>query len=175
MGTILLAGIYGVGKSTLGEKLSQETGIPYYSAGDLISEKIGEQYGANKAVSNKIRNQDVLAEIVSELLISREHILLAGYFCIVTQDGQVDLLPESVFYKLGIEKIILLEAPVDIIYMHLAHRDNQCYSLDLLEQLLHTERKSAESISLHLDCPLLIHKMNYNGQDLEALNHFLCL
>jgi len=37
MGTIFVAGIYGVGKSTLCANLSKELKIPTYSAGDLIS------------------------------------------------------------------------------------------------------------------------------------------
>ncbi len=47
MGVLFLAGIYGVGKSTLGETLSQRQGIPFYSAGDLISQVNAEIYGAN--------------------------------------------------------------------------------------------------------------------------------
>ena len=48
MSVIFVAGIYGVGKSTLCEKLSQRMSIPSYSAGDLISRVNGERYGATK-------------------------------------------------------------------------------------------------------------------------------
>lgn len=44
-GIIFVAGIYGVGKSTLCERLSISIGIPCYSAGDLISAINGEIYG----------------------------------------------------------------------------------------------------------------------------------
>lgn len=47
-GIIFVAGIYGVGKSTLCERLSISIGIPCYSAGDLISAINGEIYGRNK-------------------------------------------------------------------------------------------------------------------------------
>ena len=43
-GVIFVAGIYGVGKSTLCEKLSKELKIPFYSSGDLISKVNGELY-----------------------------------------------------------------------------------------------------------------------------------
>ena len=36
MGTIFLAGVYGVGKSTIGKKLNDLTNIPFYSASDLM-------------------------------------------------------------------------------------------------------------------------------------------
>lgn len=60
VGTIFIAGSYGVGKSTLCDKLSKALGLPTYSAGDLISSINGEQYGANKAVQNKETNQDMV-------------------------------------------------------------------------------------------------------------------
>lgn len=60
MGTIFVAGSYGVGKSTLCNVLSKALDIPTFSAGDLIGNINGEQYGANKAVKNKDVNQDIL-------------------------------------------------------------------------------------------------------------------
>ena len=63
-GIIFVAGIYGVGKSTLCERLSISIGIPCYSAGDLISAINGEIYGRNKTVVNKEKNQDILSKIV---------------------------------------------------------------------------------------------------------------
>ena len=136
MGTILLAGIYGVGKSTLAEKLTNQTGIPNYSAGDLISSRNGEKYGANKLVADKDKNQDILAEVVSSLLQKHDRILLAGHFCIVNKQGRVDILPESVYNALDIERIILLEAPRDVILSHLAGRDGKEYSETLIQALM---------------------------------------
>lgn len=173
MGIIFLAGIYGVGKSTLAMKLSKGTSIPFYSAGDLISAKTGEQYGKNKAVSNKDRNQDILVNSISDILLDTERILLAGHFCIVTKDGQVDLLPERVFSKLDIEKIILLEAPVKIVSDHLKSRDNKLYSLNLLQHLQQEERIAAKRTSERLLCPLLIHTMEYNESEINDLIHYL--
>lgn len=48
MGTIFIAGSYGVGKSTLCDNLSKVSGVPAYSAGDLISCINGEQYAQIK-------------------------------------------------------------------------------------------------------------------------------
>ena len=52
MGTIFVAGSYGVGKSTLCNAMSKVLTIPTYSAGDLISNINGEKYGENKTVKN---------------------------------------------------------------------------------------------------------------------------
>lgn len=173
MGTIFLAGIYGVGKSTLAERLAAATGIPYYSAGDLISAQNGEQYGANKVVVDKHQNQDVLAECVSCLLQSQDRILLAGHFCILDKQGQVDLLPETVFDKLQIEKIILLETTPAIIQSHLESRDNKKYSAYTIEKMLKVENEAAQKTALHLSVPLILHQMNYSEDDLNKISGVL--
>lgn len=87
MGTNFVAGMYGVGKNTLCEKLSQRMNIPFYSAGDLISHINGEEYGANKAVADKNKNQDILVEEVNALLIHQPQIILAGHFCIFNTEN----------------------------------------------------------------------------------------
>ena len=68
-GVIFVAGVYGVGKSTLCEKLSKELSIPFYSSGDLISKVNGELYGANKVVKDKSKNQNIISEPVEEISI----------------------------------------------------------------------------------------------------------
>ena len=107
MGVYFLAGIYGVGKSTLGNELSRQMNMPFFSAGDLISEVNGETYGANKVVANKDENQSILAQRVRQLLVKHPKILLAGHFCIVNSKGKVDPLPEHVFGELSIENMFL--------------------------------------------------------------------
>ena len=77
MGMIFVAGTYGVGKSTLCNKLSTALKIPDFSAGDLISAVNGETYGANKVVRDKDANQNILASQVKQLLKSTGVSLLA--------------------------------------------------------------------------------------------------
>jgi len=96
-GIIFVAGIYGVGKSTLCERLSISIGIPCFSAGDLISAINGEIYGRNKTVVNKEKNQDILVTAVNERLQKDKTFILAGHFCIFDKSFNVERLPESVF------------------------------------------------------------------------------
>ena len=112
-GIIFVAGTYGVGKSTLCEKIGKHLSIPFYSAGDLISEINGEKYGSNKVVSDKKGNQDILIEAVNHKLKSEPSIILAGHFCIFDCQNHVERLPEYVFDKLNIKSILLLEASVE--------------------------------------------------------------
>ena len=71
-GVVFVAGIYGVGRSTLCERISSLIHMPFYSAGDLISEQVGEIYGENKKVRNKDQNQNVLIECISQKIVKEQ-------------------------------------------------------------------------------------------------------
>lgn len=167
MGTIFVAGIYGVGKSTLCNNLSKELGIPEYSAGDLISSVNGEQYGANKAVTDKTSNQVILALQVQRLLEITPKILLAGHFCIFDRDNNIDYLPESVFSNLKIEKILLLNAPISIILTNLSLRDKKEYTKQQIMSLHKAEEQRAKEISHKIGCKLYLHNMVFGSTDIS--------
>lgn len=167
LGTIFIAGSYGVGKSTLCAALSKNLEIPYYSAGDLISNINGEQYGTNKAVQNKNENQDILVVEVNKIFKQYPTILLAGHFCIFDKSYCVEKLPYSVFEKISIERILLLEADPKRILSNLSIRDKKKYEHRHIELLLKEERKAAEDISKQYNCRLHIHKMSFDESDAQ--------
>lgn len=173
MGTIFVAGVYGVGKSTICQNLSQLTSIPCYSAGDLISEVNGEIYGANKAVKDKTQNQDILITAVEQKLHSVSSIILAGHFCIFDNSSNVKLLPEYVFERLHISKLVLLEAPVEQISNNLQKRDAKCYSMNAIKSIKELENLQACKIAERLNIPFLIHTMQFNQADVTKLLPFL--
>lgn len=96
-------------------------------------------------------------------------IILAGHFCIVNSQNQVDPLPEDIYAKLDIEKIILLEAAPETILTHLAGRDGKLYPLDLIKNLSEAEHQAAEKTATTLSCPLVVHKMEYTNADVDHL------
>ena len=167
MGTIFIAGAYGVGKSTLCNSLSKRLGIPAFSASDLIGRVNGENYTKNKSVHNKYDNQDILVTEVSKILRDHPSILLAGHFCIFDKENNVDILPSYVFHRLQIQSILLLEADNSQIISNLTARDNYEYSDTQISSLTSTERAIATEIATSIGCSLYIHKMNFNDSDVE--------
>lgn len=165
MGTIFFAGVYGVGKSTVITRLSAQCGLPAFSAGDLISEKNGELYGANKVVSDKDSNQQILIQCVADRLITYPRIILAGHFCIASKDGGIEQLPDYVFDGIALEKIILLEASPNKIVSNLNKRDSKDYSIDFIKKMLHKERSAADVTSKRLQIPLVVYKMTFSELD----------
>ena len=172
-GTIFIAGAYGAGKSTLCSKLTDKFGIPFFSAGDLISDQNGERYGANKAVDDKDNNQVILARRVQELTERHSKFLLAGHFCIFNTKHQVELLPESVFPKLNIMQIILLETSSRQIAEHLRFRDSKGYSQSAIDELILKERVQAIKISKELNCSLTVYQMTFSDVDVENIGKFI--
>lgn len=165
MGTIFIAGTYGVGKSTLCDSLSKKLDIPAFSSGDLISNVNGEKYGANKFVKNKSANQDILEVEVKKLLKQFPKILLAGHFCIFNKFNCIEKLPYDIFEKINIEQILLLETEPLVILQNLKCRDKKTYDVTLIEQLIFEERKMAETISQRCACEFHIHQMSYDLTD----------
>lgn len=170
---IFVSGVYGVGKSTLCNKLSKKFHINYYSAGDIISDVNGEKYGSNKIVKDKELNQNILVKKISEKLESEKIIILAGHFCILGNDGQVEQLPIDTYSKLQLSSIILLESEPDIIIQNLRKRDGKNYSIKQIKEFLYNERNCAKYIAESLNIPLLIHKMNFSCRDLELIYLFI--
>lgn len=167
MGTLFVAGVYGVGKSTLCQQLSDNLKIPAFSASDLISSVNGEQYGANKAVSDKIGNQDILALEVDKQLKMYSKILLTGHFCIFNYKNGVDCLPENIYEKLNIRSILLIEADTEKILKNLSVRDQRNYSHNQISKLQKTEKIIAQRVASRIGCNFYIHSMLFDGTDLE--------
>lgn len=169
MGVIFVAGVYGVGKTTICDKLSLEIDVPHYSASDLITEYIGEIYGANKAVSNIDNNQRNLINAVKKVLETNKQIILSGHFCIFDKKMNVIALPQYVYEDLYIDKIILLENDVNIIIKNLNRRDNKTYLVENIINLKRAEEKASIDISQVLKVPMEKHKLNYDDTDLSIL------
>lgn len=162
---IFVAGVYGVGKSTLCDKLSTLLDIPAYSAGDLISKINGEIYGKNKAVKDKNANQDILINAVQEKLSKNPQFILAGHFCIFTADNNVDILPEDVFSRLNISRIILLETSEETVLKNIKKRDNKCYSYEDISRLIEAEKRQAEEVAHNLNIQLITYQMTFIDDD----------
>ena len=171
-GIVFVAGTYGVGKSTLCEKISQIISIPFYSTGDLISEVNGETYGANKAVNDKNRNQSILIDAVNYKLQSVPSIILAGHFCIFDRNNHVEFLPEYVFGALQIQHILLLETSVERTLENLQSRDSKKYELSDILALQNSERSQAFKIADRLGIPIRLLKMRFDLSDINEVLPF---
>ena len=115
----------------------------------------------------KEANQDILALEVKKKLEQYPTILLAGHFCIFNKLNCVEELPPSVFEKISLERILLLEADPEQILANLSVRDKKKYEYRQIERLIREERRVAEEISQKCNCDLHIHQMTFDDSDLK--------
>lgn len=170
---IFLSGVYGVGKSTIGKKISEWTGLSLYSASSLITSRNGEKYSKTKHVTNKSENQRNLIEAVSEILSKEKRIILDGHFCIVNRQLEVVELPRFVYKELSIERIITLTANTDDIIINLKSRDNSDYSSVLIREMKLREEEISKQVALELEVPRLKYKVDYPYPNLEEVFKFI--
>jgi len=168
-GVYFITGAYGVGKTSLCDKLKEILSVPYFSASELISVQNNEAYGVNKAVKNKVENQNILKRAIEQKLLEHPTILLNGHTAIFKKDRTVDLLPIQAFLFFHITAIILLETTSDILLKHLNGRDNIIYSTDEISALTAAEKQQSRLISAELNIPLVRHAMQYDNTDHLAI------
>lgn len=164
-GVYFITGAYGVGKTSLCDKLKEILSIPYFSASELISVQNNEAYGANKAVKNKVENQNILKGAIEQKLLEHPTILLNGHTAIFKKDRTVDLLPIQAFLFFHLSAIILLETAPTIPLEHLNKRDKISYSIEEITRLANAERMQCKLIATELNIPLLRHVMQYDNTD----------
>ena len=163
MGVFFIAGVYGVGKSTIGEIISENLKVPIYDASKLISDNVDEQYSLYKDVSDIDLNQKILLKEVNRLLKTEKQLILNGHFCIFSKSHDVIHLPKSVYNDLKLEKIILIESSIDIVMHNLMRRQGKSiYTHGEMKILAKMEKKLALQISNELNIPLMILEYNNN-------------
>ena len=163
MSVVFVAGIYGVGKSTLCDKIKSIKGYDYYNSSDLISKNNKEIYGNNKYVKDVNKNQEIL---LSELKKLKKDIILTGHFCIANSKNEIDVLPLDVFAKMNITKIIVLKRDLKLVKEFLKRRDNKDYSLEFLNKLQNKEISLASIVASDINVDLSFIDMEFNENDI---------
>lgn len=161
---LFVAGVYGVGKTTLCDILSEKYLISSYSSSELISKCNHEEYGKNKYVTNSNRNQEILVNQVNK--IKDESFILNGHFCLKEKNNKVILLENEVFKKLNLSCILLLSASVEIIKENLFKRDKIYYDEEYIKLLLKCEEEQAEKVSN-------LYNMQFNNNDAKNVIELL--
>lgn len=165
--TIFLAGVYGVGKTTICNMITKQLNIQCYSASNLISSENEEIYGKNKLVKNSTLNQEILVKQVNN--INDYIFILDGHFCIKGRSESIILLDESIYPKMNVSAIILLFSEAEMIHENLSKRDNNKYNLDFINKLMIVEERQATKVSNRYNIPLWKVALKYDDSDLEKV------
>jgi adenylate kinase len=167
---IFIGGVHGVGKTFFCKKVSEKIDFPHYSSSDLIAKQKRELLGPDKRVADTKGNQDYLFDALESLKNNDNKYLLDGHFCLLNKDGNIVKLPIDTFSKLSPSALVILTDSSKAIAQRLYDRDNQNYSIDLLDQFQNEELNYANQISSKQNIPIYICK---NGEPIESLISFI--
>ena len=161
-----------MGKSYLCNIVSEDMGIPFYSAGDLIAERNGETYGRNKMVVDKEYNQKILIKSIEEK-ISKNDILLAGHMCVFDKTGVIAKIDLKQLEQMHIKNLILLTADINRVFDNLLLRDHVKYSITSLYKLMQLEMEQFVALALRLRVPANIIEMTYSENDIIEMKKYI--
>jgi adenylate kinase len=154
---ILLAGIHGVGKTYLAERLPTGGSLLHTSASRLIKdERALPGWGGDKLVAEVDENQVALAKAVRRYNAAGIALLLDGHFVLLDKDGHFVLLGVEVFETLNLSAVVLVEAQPEVVASRIRHRDGLDRSSEWLAEFAAKERAQAELVSDRLHLPLRI-------------------
>ncbi|URL15701.1 ATP-binding protein [Pantoea ananatis] len=143
---ILIAGVYGVGKSTVCRKLSDEMQLNFYSASELIKkEKGSSNWDKSKKTDQIGNNQEFLMTAIKK--IACKDFLLDGHFCVINKQGHIENIDLSSIKKISIGAVLLLKEDPEIIALRLLNRDEVAWEINLISELQENEITQAKKFA----------------------------
>ena len=165
---VFIAGIHGVGKTTLCGYLSKELSIKNYSASALIKEYAKIELPKNKKIQNIQGNQDILIKAINELLKNEETCIIDGHFCLFDQAAKITRIPSATFEEMKPMAIVCLYEDIDIINQRLKSRDSHEHDDELLYALQEEEKSYSKEVSNLLGIPCFLGKPEEDREKIFA-------
>lgn len=174
MRTIFVGGIHAVGKSTACKAISQELGLPHYSASDIIRrEKAAAVSENSKLVANVAENQQLLIYGASRLLLDG-HFMLDGHFTMRRKlDGAVEPVHTDVFHDLRVGIVLLYTDHPESIAQRMQARDGVLHAVEALAEHQNAEIAHAKQVAAALAVPLVLLKAFDGAGAVEVLRTWL--
>lgn len=158
-----VAGIHGVGKSSLAMEVSKGLSISAFSAGELIRQTDPRRVYPDKLVDELIyENQEILIRQVDLLKKKYPKLILDGHLCLLDKNAQVVPLPYEVFGRLEITRLLLMTTDETIIKSRLKERSNMNISIRTVTALQAQEEYHAKAVANSLGIPLMVYQEAVN-------------
>ncbi|QHQ19925.1 AAA family ATPase [Pectobacterium brasiliense] len=171
---VMVAGVYGVGKSTICSKLSNDLKLNFYSASELIKAEQGfSTWDKNKQTGGITKNQDYLYNAINKK--ANENFMLDGHFCLRNKSETIEIINFKSIKNLGIKAVLLLKEDPDIICDRLMNRDGITWSKDFIFNMQKTEEEQAINYTKENSIPFSSRFVNeYNAiKDFVEKSFFL--
>jgi predicted transcriptional regulator/adenylate kinase len=152
---LFIAGVHGVGKTTLCDRYAVQRGLPHKSASQLIREANQAAIcSKSKAVRNIADNQKLLVNAVQQYREAGENLLLDGHFALWDKEHRPQPLDIEVFSQLGIDGIVVVHDTPAKIAQRLKKRDTHGASTAAVGELQRIELLRAVEVAKALGIPM---------------------
>jgi len=148
---IFIAGIHGVGKTTLCLSLANTIGVECLDASKLIADQKKLlcmcEIDSGKDANDMHSNQHLLIEAITQRQKEKKWYLLTGHFSLINSSNTIQALPIYVFEAIRPAQVILLVDTVEDISRRIFTRDNVQYDTALLAEMQEIERRQARIVA----------------------------
>lgn len=162
---ILMVGIHGVGKTTIGKRLEKDLGIQCYTASRLIELGSKCKMFQNKRVFNICRNQEILVKEIQKIEKKEKNFILEGHICLLDKSDKVNAIDVSIFKKLNPRIIIVVVDSEKVIAKRNRYRSDKLASEKFLVSFQREEIKNAKKIGEIIKIPVIIMNNDEEGYD----------
>lgn len=171
---VFVAGIHGVGKSTLCKSVIDPMGVKHLTASEIIK-KYREVHIDNKTkyAANIDANQIILIEGLRQESINEPVVVLDGHFALLNEQGDIVAIDTTIFDQLSLSAIVVIMDEPAKIEGRLLSRDGKGYGVNRLSKMQDVELQQATEVAHALDVPLLTIDFRIEEEASSILAKFL--
>jgi len=153
---LFVAGVHGVGKTTLCAEYAKNHGLLHKSASELIrEEKDAAVSRTSKLVKDIAGNQQLLINAVDRIRATGQTLLLDGHFALLNKTRKIETLPAKVFADLRIDGIVVIRDRASAIASRIKQRDGVGLVTKEIQALQSVELEQSKMVSHELGLPLI--------------------
>lgn len=163
---IFIAGVHGVGKGFLCQRLSDLLKLPTYSSSTLIKGIKNSFVDIKKQVIDADKNQELLIKALSALKPNSETIILDGHFSLLGKNNIIDI-PIEVFQVMPLKSVVSLHEKSEVIFQRIKNRVGETLSIDDISFLQEREFERSRMITSLINVPFF---ESTSGESAEIAN-----
>lgn len=145
-GIIFIAGIHGVGKTTLCNMVKEKLNINTFSSSALIQKANKQKNFIDKHADDVKENQDILLQAIHQYIDEKNITMLDGHFILINGNNELEQVPVSTFEGMNIINVILIVDDPQQILERLVERDNHKYNLEFIKKFQDEEIRWAKEV-----------------------------
>ena len=166
---VFVAGVHGVGKSTLCGSLGETLGLMHLSAGDVIKSEIKAAQVASKRVKDVTGNQNALLNGLIRVDCTNT-LILDGHFTLLDKDCCITNIEKSVFERINLIGVIVVEDKPEKIRERLMLRDSTDVDVSFIEEHQLCEIANGKNVCEELNIPMLISSLDRSDDMLSFIS-----